>query len=165
MREITEKIYFFNELSKESKEKAIENLSDINTSFDWWENVYNEASNIGCDIIAFDLGRSNTINFSLGEAAEDIAKWILEKHGKNDDSFHAATEFLCELSKLKELGLEEGFEEEEEEKLENELSVVLRSCYLNMLVEEYEYRISDKAIVETIVSNEYEFYENGKLYK
>jgi len=32
-----------------------------------------------------------------------------------------------------------------------------------MLQKEYEYQMSDEAIIETIEANEYEFTENGKL--
>jgi hypothetical protein len=33
-----------------------------------------------------------------------------------------------------------------------------------MLISEYEYLTSKEAIVETIESNEYEFYKNGEVY-
>lgn len=44
----------------------------------------------------------------------------------------------------------------------DELKKELEAVYLTMLREEYEYRLSDEAIDEDILANEYLFTEEGK---
>ena len=57
MKTHTINTYSFNELSEEAQQKAIENLSDINVNFDWWNFTYEDAKNIGLKITSFDLDR------------------------------------------------------------------------------------------------------------
>ena len=49
------KLYSIDELSTEAREKALQKLGDINVSYDWWESVYSDASNVGLSISGFDL--------------------------------------------------------------------------------------------------------------
>jgi len=51
------KLYHFDELSEEAKQKAIEGLSDINTDYEWWESTYEDAENIGLKLTSFGLDR------------------------------------------------------------------------------------------------------------
>jgi len=41
------KTWKFNELTKDLKQTVIENYRDINTDYDWWDNVYCDAKEIG----------------------------------------------------------------------------------------------------------------------
>lgn len=40
----------------------------------------------------------------------------------------------------------------------------LGNAYLNMLEKEHDYRISDEAVKETLIANEYEFLANGEIF-
>ncbi len=57
MKEVTIKLYEFDELSERAQEEAIEKLSDINVDYDWWKYVYEDAERIGLKINEFDLER------------------------------------------------------------------------------------------------------------
>jgi hypothetical protein len=46
MEQHTITTYSFNELPEDTQEKAIEGLYDLNTHYDWWENVYEDAKTI-----------------------------------------------------------------------------------------------------------------------
>ena len=50
-------VYTFSELSEDAKENAIENLSDINVTFDWWESIYEELKSIGFECKGFEIYR------------------------------------------------------------------------------------------------------------
>ena len=51
MREITEKIYKFDELPGDIQEKVINKMADINVSDSfWYESVYDDAENIGVNL-------------------------------------------------------------------------------------------------------------------
>lgn len=41
------KIYPFDELSEEAKEKAVENLYNINVDYEWWDFVYEDTREVG----------------------------------------------------------------------------------------------------------------------
>ena len=49
------KVYKFDELSDKVKDKVIENFSDINTDYDWYEFIYEDAGQIDLEITGFDL--------------------------------------------------------------------------------------------------------------
>ena len=51
--------------------------------------------------------------------------------------------------------------EEWEEKFLNDIS----NDYLKILRDEYDYRTSKEAIIESIEANEYDFTENGKIHR
>ena len=40
MKQITLKLYSFNELDKEAKGKALTTHRDLNINFDWWDDEY-----------------------------------------------------------------------------------------------------------------------------
>ena len=53
------KVYHFNELSDDAKETAIQELSDINVGYEWWQYNFDDAENIGLKITEFELGRNS----------------------------------------------------------------------------------------------------------
>lgn len=174
MRTITHTIYRFDELSDEGKEAAIDNLRDINVDYDWWEFVYEDAANIGLRITSFDLDRNRHAEgeFMVLGGGEQVAGLILSEHGKSDKGTYAtATDYLYDLKKLQEKYPNHEDEEhddyheffEEAGLLEEQFLKLLLEDYSIMLQEEYEYKLSDEAVIETIKANEYEFYKNGKL--
>lgn len=143
MREITMKIYNYSELSDTAKERVINEMSDINTNHDWWEFVYEEAKSVGIVIESFDLYRG-TIQASINDM-DATAKTIMLNHGKDCETYHLAKSYLTDF---------------QEENID-----FMKDAYLSILTNEYDYLTSEKAIIETIEANEYEFYEDGALFQ
>lgn len=139
-------VYKFEELSKESQEKALDNMYDINTDHDWWEFIYEDANLVGLEITGFDLARRD-ITGKLIENMQQVCDNILRSHGNTCDTYVTA-------EKNKHRHGEDNEEQFEKDLLED---------YLKILQEEYDYLTSEEAIIETIKANEYEFYEDGRL--
>jgi hypothetical protein len=77
MKTVTYTLYEFNELSAEAQEKAIENLSDINVDYDWYDLEYWQEK---LDAIGFEGAEINFSDFwSQGDGASFIASVNLEK--------------------------------------------------------------------------------------
>ena len=169
MRTIEIKLYKFDELTEEQQQKAIENLRDINVDHEWWIPAYEDAEQIGLKLISFDLDRNRHANVEFIDNAYDCAHAILKNHGEGCDTYQTAKEFLEDRE-----ALESKLEPEDEinpfyesvSDIENRDDEFLKSIledYSQMLQNEYEYLMSEEAIVETIKANEYEFTENGEL--
>jgi hypothetical protein len=167
------KVYKFDELSDEAKEKAIENLCDINMDTDWYESTYEDAENIGLKITGFDLDRMNCDGSFLSSASE-CAENIKADHGKTCETYKDAVLFLEHWNALVEKysdGVNKNSVTEENvyefdgyaDELENEFLKDLCEDYRIMLQHELDYQTSKEAIIETIQCNEYEFTEDGNL--
>jgi hypothetical protein len=152
-------IFSFSELSDDAKKTAIKQLETINLDYDWWDSLYRDAKEIGLKITGFDLDRAQQIDIKFIEFALHTAELIVKEHGEGCDTHQLATKFINDrnnLFKTNNNGID--IYELETEFLEN-----LGKCYLKMLSDEYEYRYTEEAIIETIESNEYYFLENGKM--
>ena len=175
MRVIETKVYKFNELSDEVKEKAIEKLYDLNIGVDWWDAAYMDAENVGIQIKEFDIGRGQSIKIDFGyNTCYNVASKIISDHGEMCETHKDAKEFIkdydnkvYELSDKKDTEkVAEGNEDKFDKWLDNreeEYMSDLRHEYLKFLRADYEYLTSEAAIVETIECNEYEFTEEGEL--
>ncbi len=162
MRTIRTKVYKFNELTEEGQQKAIENLSDINVDYSWWESTYEDAANIGLKITSFDLDRNRHAKGEFITSAAETAELIQSNHGKDCETYKTATTFLNDLNEL--TGKHENIEDVNEndiEELEDEFLKSLLEDYSIMLQKECDYLQSKEAIIETIEANDYEFYANG----
>lgn len=175
MRNIEVNLYKFNELSEDAKQKALEKLWDINVDNDWWDSIYEDAAMVKLKINGFDIGRGSYVQTQFTEDAHATARAIQKEHGEQCDTYKAATEFLASYDKLVEKHYdgkdfsrvaeenEYDFDNEADE-LEGEFLNTISECYLKLLRDEYEYRISKEAVIDTIEANEYEFTEDGKMY-
>jgi hypothetical protein len=170
MRVIETKVYKFDELSDEAKEKAIEKLSDINVDYEWWNGVYMDAENIGLKIDEFDIDRGSYAHGNFTLSANEVAQNILNDHGENCETYKTAENFMKEWQPIFDSymdSLSPDYESQESEDklndLESEFLKSLLEDYRIMLSHEYDYLTSAEAIRETIEANEYEFTEDGKL--
>jgi hypothetical protein len=165
MRVIETKVYKFEELSDEGKQKAVEKLYDINVSHDWWKHLYEDAANIGLKLTGFDLDRNRYAagNFTL--AACEVAANIFRDHGETCETYKTATDFMEEWQPAFNKYMEtEGYELEQELiRMESEFEESLIEDYSILLQKEYDYQTSEEAIIETIEANDYEFTEEGEL--
>lgn len=155
----TEKItiFEFNELTEDAQQKAIDNLSDINVDFDWWDFTYNDAALIGLNITGFDIGKGSCVDGDMTESPEEVARLIMENHGPVCETYKDAINFLEEVK-----GWDDESQAFEEAALEFERTI--KEDYRIILSNEYDFLTSEEAIKETIEVNEYEFTADGKIF-
>lgn len=173
----TYNVYKFNELTDEQKEKAIENLRDINVDYDWWEfTCEDEAERLASigydDVQIFFSGFSSQGDGASFTATGDVEKLVEKKYRKYIDTItftksgHYEHEYAMSINidytdeptgKIQSI----EFENLEKELLEDARSEA-RAIY-KRLEKEYYYLISDDAIIETIQANDYDFTEDGKI--
>ncbi len=171
MREVTEKVYSFNELSEDTQEKVLNNLRDINVGYEWWEFMFLDAANIGLKITSFDLDRNRHAKGDFMLSAAEVAANIISEHGEQCETYKTAQAFLDEHNPVFAEYMDESSEHYESYEYEQKLQEIeaeflssLLEDYSIMLQKECEYLCSDEAIIETIEANEYEFYENGDMF-
>jgi hypothetical protein len=171
------KVYTWNELTDERKEKALSKLYDLNTDHEWWDSVYEDAEQVGIKITSFDLDRNRYAKGKFITNAVEVAEAIVGNHGPDCETHKTAREFLDTLTPM--IDFRDNFADddnttEEEykafddnadkiEELEEEFLKSILEDYSIMLQKECEYLSSEEAIVETIKANEYEFDENGNI--
>lgn len=148
MRTYTTKhtVYDFSELSEEAKQKALENLYDINVDHEWWDATYYDADNIGLTIDGFDTDHG-TIEGKLTDDMQSVCKSIMAEHGEGTDTYKLA----------------EQWQHKHGEDNTEEFTKLLLEEYLAILRQEYDYLTSEEAIIDTIEANEYEFTKDGEL--
>lgn len=157
---VEHRIYTFDELSDDSKSKAVARLSDINIDHEWWDGTYEDAKTIGIKISGFDTGRGGVIDIKLIDEPINICKAILEHHGETCETYKLAQ---ANLSAFLAHRMIDGHYDELHDLIET-FTKELGQAYLSMLRSEYEYLMSEESIIETIEANEYEFTEDGKIY-
>jgi len=150
MRHKTYKVYKFSELSEESQEKALDNLRDIDVDYDWWEHIFEEAKNIGLKIESFEIN-NREISGRFIESIDNVVKNIIEYYKKDDDRYKTVQVFL------------NVFNNDDDFNRNNEFLNYLLCDYSIILQKEFDYLISDEVVRETIITNDYEFLEDGSL--
>lgn len=179
MKTIRTKVYQFNELTEQAKQKAIEQFSDINVDYDWWQSTYEDAANIGLKITSFDLDRRRHAKGEFLDCANEVAAKILIEHGKDCETYKTAQRYLQDVEDVKKDAKDNYNEDEElmefdeflEETKGSELDDLadnfkqsLLEDYSIMLQNECEHLQSYDAIKDTIIANEYEFTKDGKRF-
>lgn len=164
MRIIEIKAFQFEELDSQTKEKVIENNRTINIDSDFWyecekNNFKNE---MGIEINAYNIYRK-TINITIEDSFESAQK-IVNFFGEKTSIVKTAKIFLKDRISVYKSYEHDWYELEEQlEYLEEEFRREIAEEILSMLTSDYEYQISDDAIKETILANEYEFQEDGEM--
>jgi hypothetical protein len=171
MRTIETKVYQFNELNDEAKERAIEKCRYFQVEGDWWEHTYEDAKRIGLKLTSFDLDRNRHAKGEFLLSAVEVAQNILNEHGETCETYKTASNFLAEHEPVFAAYMDEESEhyespEKEEEliELEEEFLKSLLEDYSILLQDEYEYLTSDESVIEMIIGNSYEFTEEGEIY-
>lgn len=170
MKTITINLYQFNELSEEAKQKAVQNLWDINVSFEWWDSTCEDAKNIGLKITSFDLDRNRHAEGHFLLSANEVVQNIFNNHGENCETYKTAQAFMNDWQPVFSSYMDETSENYESRESENKLQEIEEN-FLNDLLDDYsiilqnecEYLQSDEAIIEAIEANEYYFTIDGKL--
>jgi hypothetical protein len=175
MRTVRTKVYKFDELQPEAKNKAIQQFSDINVDYEWWNFTYEDADNIGLKIKGFDIDRGSYCKGEFVDSAYYVANKIKENHGETCETYKTAIAFIAEwdalVSKYSDGVTTDKVAEDNEydfdneaEDLESEFLKSICEDYRIILSKEYDYLTSEEAIIETIRSNEYEFTKDGKQF-
>lgn len=150
---------------KAVRERVLEKNRDLNTLHEeWWECVYEDARRIQLEIDSFDCYRNEITGSFLGSPI-DTVELILNEHGEDCDTYRLAKEYqeLFTADCLARHCLGEDDWEEAGEELEKEFKYKLLKLYLKSLDEQYEYMVSDEAIIDTIELNEWKFDETGEI--
>jgi len=166
------KVYEFDELSDESKKKAVENLSDCNVDYEWWESIYEDADRVSVEITGFDIDHGS-LSFKVHDE-DDTAQRIVKEHGKTCDTYKLAKKFLKDraalVRKYSTAPSRDVVDEKYYHKFDIELDELndgftsdLREEYLSMLRKEYEYLTSEAQIIDHIKINNWTFTAEGKL--
>jgi len=177
------KLYTFDELSDDAKQKAVEKLYDINVDYEWWDSTYEDAEMIGLKISEFDLDRASYVKGDFMWDCLAVAKEIIKEHGDNCETYTTAKQYLTDYNSLiaaqcqeeadflcmplrDEIDFEEmhrWIEEIETDDIDDKFLKSLCEDYRIILQHEYDYLTSEEAIIETIEANEYYFDINGNL--
>lgn len=174
MKTIELTLYKFSELSEEAKRTAIDEHRYINIKDNWWNNVYEDAKNIGLKIKGFDLLHQH-INAEFIGSAYETSNLIMEQHGEQCETYRTVKKFKKDWEELVKKhsdginidkvaeGNEDNFDEEADE-MEADFLQSISEDYRIILSNECEYLESDEAVSETLEINEYDFTEDGKRY-
>ena len=195
MKTITKKynVYAYKELSKEAKEKALENLRDINVSEDnWYEFIFEEQLE-KLEKMGFEDANILFSGFwSQGDGASFKAQINPNKFVKHFklNSHYAKLLKAYEITGIisqsgnyyhsNTMGIDLDFDPladnidepkqlflgKMSEEFENEVLEYARieaDRIYRVLEKEYDYQTSEKAIIETFEANEYTFLKDGTL--
>lgn len=173
MKTIEINLYKFDELSDEAKQTAIEKNYDLNVAggFDWWENTYEDAKNIGLKITGFDIDRGSYCSGEFNLSANEVAANIFRDHGEVCETYKTAQGFMDEWQPVFNSYMDENHEnyessdsEDELMELENDFLKSILEDYRIILSNEYDYLTGEDAIKESLIANEYDFNEDGTIY-
>ena len=153
MREITVKLYQFDELSDKAKEKAREWFRDDGGMMqqDCFDQTLEDAERIGLKVFALDdrgVNRGEFVTTGL-----DCARLIRKEHGETCKTYQTAARYIDAL---------EAQDEDTIEDTDHEFLHDLLEDYRIMFNKDIEYRYADEQVDEDIRANEYEFTEDGK---
>lgn len=171
MRTIQINLYKFEELSPESQEKTLNALRLINIYPDWYNHIYEDAEQIGMKINNFDLqGRGRDIDFDIKNVWR-TKKLIRDSREQNSDEYELTQIFNQNIAELiQQLGEDERPNavkrfDSNVARLEKQFKSDLGEIYLTLLEKDYEYRISNEQVKDTIIGIGYEFLqEGGEIY-
>lgn len=173
-RTVRIKLYYYLDLTEEAKIKALEHFADINVDYNWWEFIYKDCEEIGCEIKSFDLDKRDC-KIEFNNSCNEVSALIILNHGEECNTYKLAKDFVTDWNNLvlkysDSINTDKVSEDNidifdiEADELENVFKKAISEDYLSILRKEYEYRISREAIEETIVCNCYEFTSNGNFF-
>ena len=170
MRTIRTKVYTFDELNDDAKQKAIDHYRQHN---DWlvdaaWDYTKEDAEEVG--LIIHEIGDHLQNKGEFKQTAELTAREIIDGHGPDCETYKTAQKFLAELAAIEEKAIKEGKDGDEDywysdeiEELENEFLHDILEDYRIIFNQDCEFQNSDEYISENIQANNYEFTADGKM--
>ena len=165
MKTIEIKVYEFDELDKQTKEKVIENYRYINVEDTfWYDCIKEEFDELGLEIKEFNLDRGNYAKIYI-DNLEETSKNIIEEFGDSVLIKQTAKNYINEYEKIQANFKEDEDIERELEILDEQYEKEYSEDILSYLRSSYDWEISDEAITETIEANDYDFTTDGKIYR
>lgn len=175
MKTIETKVYAFNELNDDAKQKArewwIEGSDDYQFAYN---DTVEDAKTIGLNIETLDDRRANKGSFI--DDAVSCAKAIIENHGPDCETYKTAKRFLMSIDSLNDeypeneegdrvsdIDGEDNYDAEKEE-LEAEFLQALLEDYRIIYNKDCDYRQSNEYVDDMLIANEYTFTEDGKRF-
>ena len=142
MRTIELKAYEFSELNEKAKEKVLQQYCSLNVDNEsWWDIVFEEFNDLGLKINSFDIYRQE-IDFDFIDDINELCINVINNFGDED------IVNICE-DYLKNKGDKQYYKK------------LIAEEVLTTLTNEYDYLISEEAVIETIEANEYYFNIDG----
>ena len=164
MKTIEIKVYKFEELDEQTKEKVIDNYRTINVEDTfWYEWIKEDFNRLGLEIQEFDLGRRNYIKIYI-DNFKDTSESILQEFGDSVGVKQTAKNYLDQYNKILSNFKEDEDIERELEILDDQYEKEYSEDILSYLRSNYEQDISDEAVIDTIEANDYDFTTEGKIY-
>ena len=164
MKTIEIKVYRFEELDKQTKEKVIENYRYINVDNTfWYDCIKEEFNSLGLEIKEFDLDRGNYAKIYI-DNFEDTSNYIIKEFGDSVLIKQTAKNYINEYEKIQANFKKDEDIERELEILDEKYQREYSEDILSYLRSSYDWEISDEAITETIEANDYDFTTDGKIY-
>ena len=165
MKTIEINVYKFKELDKQTKEKVIDNYRYINVEDTfWYDFIKEDFIRLGLEIRSFDLDRGSFAEIHI-EDFEETSKNIIEEFGDNLPIQKTAKNYIDEFNKIQANFKEDEDIERELEILDEKYQREYSADILSYLRKDYDYQVSDEAIIETIEANDYNFTWNGEIFK
>ena len=185
MKEVIVRLYSFEELSEESKKKAIQENINTNVDHEWWDDIYSNAEEQGIEIESFDTGRGNSCEIKLIQNISSVAENMVYTYTLNNveeqidivkesisflEDYRRLNRVIEALSELEEgdlkelLDIDEALTDSKEElnDITEEYKKNLSNFFLGTLRDHYEYLTSDEAIKDYLIHNQGEvFKEDG----
>jgi len=164
-------VYTFDELDDKTKEKVIEKHSEMNVDYNWWdfiiEHFVEESDKLGINIapnsVSFDLYRRD---FSVKDNLHHLSEGDYEVNTSDELCWNRRIEYEINF-----IGDEDEKDELEEAFFKTRIEIIidkfeeLMKQTMKDLESEYDYQTSSEAITESIKANEYEFLEDGTIWR
>lgn len=161
--------YELGELSDEARATALEEMRDINVAYAWWDWIYAGATDAGIRLAGFDL-HTGAVDLRLTRDYTAVALAITRRYLRSSTIHTRARAFLHDAFALRRRWQErrpgahrsDVVNDPRYHNLGETLRVQLAFAYRDYLREEYNYRLSDEAVAESIEANAYLFTIDGK---
>src|SRR6056300_807985 len=140
-------VYKFKELDKQTKEKVIDNYRYINVEDTfWYDFIKEDFIRLGLEIRNFDLDRGSFAEIHI-EDFEETSKNIIEEFGDNLPIQKTAKNYIGEFNEIQANFKEDEDIERELEILDEKYQREYSTDILSSLREDYDYQVSDEAII------------------
>lgn len=164
MRKVTVKVYQYDELNDKAKERARGWFLQGRDNRDAFDNIVEDAKQVGLLITELYQHRANEGGFEVGPM--DTIDRILANHGDICETYKTATRYKERLGYFSEDDDDEtSVEYENYQNAKREFLHDLLEDYRVMCDKEVEYQQSEEYVSEMMKANEYEFTEDGRRFR
>ena len=147
MKTIELKAYEFSELNDKAKEKVLQEYCSLNVDDDWWwEFCYEDFNTLGLKVNSFDIYRQ-TIDIEFKNDIKEFCNNIVNSWN-DTDMLNICNDYLANGNNTN-------------KENESYYKKLIAEEVLTSLTNEYDYLISEEAVIERIEANEYYFNEEG----